>query len=97
MGGLDPVPGDFGNKPGYTLDRVPLHCRVHTLGNFFQMAISVICMSLHCGRKEQYSEESNEARGEHANSVPTDSEAGLNFSTLDFGDATPLCWLQYIV
>ncbi|KAK3523181.1 hypothetical protein QTP86_021717 [Hemibagrus guttatus] len=81
----------LGIKAGYTLDRVPTHCRAHTHSHALtqshttdnlEMPINLQCMSLDWGRKPEYPEETPKARGEHANSTRT-AEAGTEPPTLE--------------
>ncbi|KAK3509029.1 hypothetical protein QTP70_018535, partial [Hemibagrus guttatus] len=57
------------------------HIQSHTTDNL-EMPINLQCMSLDRGRKPEYSEETPEARGEHANSTHT-AEAGIEPPTLE--------------
>ncbi|KAK3526464.1 hypothetical protein QTP70_027729, partial [Hemibagrus guttatus] len=83
-------------KAGYTLDRVPTHRRAHTHSHSLtqshttdnlEMSINLQCMSLDRGRKPEYTEETPEARGEHANSTHT-AEAGIEPPTLEISQAS---------
>ncbi|KAF4088384.1 hypothetical protein AMELA_G00082300 [Ameiurus melas] len=65
-GNLELIQGDIGHKAGYTLDRVPVHCRAqsythsHTHSyttDTLDTPISLPCMSLVWGRKPEYPEE----------------------------------------
>ncbi|KAF5900949.1 Uncharacterized protein DAT39_009336, partial [Clarias magur] len=70
-----PIPGDLGHEA----DGLPirLRARTHTTGNL-GTPVSLICMSLNCGRKPENSEETHQARGEHANSMHTDPRRESN-------------------
>ncbi|KAF4077238.1 hypothetical protein AMELA_G00205710 [Ameiurus melas] len=86
-GNLEPIAGSIGHKAGYTLDRVPIHCRTqshahsHThlyATDTLDMSIILPCMSLDWGRKPEYPEETPAARGGHANSAHTGPRWELN-------------------
>lgn len=54
IGSLEPMPGDLGQKAGYTSDRVQSitgHKCIHTHLITHKMPISSLCMSRYCGRK----------------------------------------------
>ncbi|KAM9500564.1 uncharacterized protein Hap1MRO34_004081 isoform 3-T3 [Clarias gariepinus] len=64
--------------------------RSKSLERFIEFNISLICMFVVCGRKLEYLDENQQARGEHGNSVHTDSRRELN---LEPGGARQQCSL----